>query len=255
MAAIPIFQATLRDVLPISSAAAAAAASSIVVLDKGALLPIENCAAVTLGLGWDPVPSSSRGSSRGRPKNVDLDAGVALLNKDNIYEDFVYFHNQSSPGIHHSGDNRTGEGDGDDEQIKIVFNELSPAVERLVLAISAHEGTFMAVENAYVRLLDTESGKELVKFTLSGRFKETSILCCKLFRDKGSWRLLVLGEPLGGKSIVDFFWTDPYGEPARLRSRFKELSGCYFDDAKFFRAVDERLAAGHEQLRTDKPDV
>ena len=149
-----------------------------------------------------------------------------LLNSDNIYEEFVYFHNQDAPGIRHSGDNRTGEGEGDDEQIHITFNEIPTSVQTMVLAISAHEGDFMSVDNAYVRLVDVASGREIIKFELSGKFQESSLLCCKLFRDAGQWRLFVIGEQLGGRCIVDFFFTDSYGPAAVLRNTFKRLSWC-----------------------------
>ena len=74
---IPLFQASLRDVMSIS----ANASTSVVVLDKGGLVPIENSGSLTLGLGWDPVEGEA---------NVDLDAGVAVLDAENIYIDFVY---------------------------------------------------------------------------------------------------------------------------------------------------------------------
>ena len=76
-----------------------AAKVDVVVLEKGGLLPIEDCASLMLGLGWDPI-----GNGGG---SIDLDAGVVLLDKDNIYTDFVYFHQTDCPGVHHGGDNRT----------------------------------------------------------------------------------------------------------------------------------------------------
>ncbi len=239
---IPIFQSGLRDVMTISSNARV----DVVVLDKGGLMPIENCACLVLGLGWDPLDEDG--------VECDLDAGVVLLNKDNIYEDFVYYHNQDCKGVHHSGDNRTGEGDGDDEQIQIIFNELSPTVETMVLAISAYEGDFMNVHGAYVRLVDLATRREVIRFDLSGQFPETSLLCCKLYRDAGQWKLFVIGETLGGKSIVDYFWTDAYGPPAELRKKFKELSGCHFEDSLFFQTCAERMDAGGTQLRVDKDE-
>jgi tellurium resistance protein TerD len=236
---LPVLQLSLRDVFDIS----ASAAVNVVVLDKGGLVPIEDCGAVMLGLGWDQA-------SGGTP--IDLDAGLVLLNAENIYEEFVYFHNRDAPGVRHSGDNRTGEGDGDDEQIQITFNEVPTSVQSMVLAISAHEGSFMSVDNAYVRLVDVASGREIIKFELSGQFRDSSLLCCKLFRDAGHWRLFVIGEQLGGRCIVDFFFTDSYGPAAELRNKFKTLSGCHFEDARFYEVVAARFEAGSAPVRTDK---
>ena len=73
-----------------------------------------------------------------------------------------------------------------------------------------------------------------------------------MYKDAAGWKLYVIGETLGGKSIVDFFWTDAYGAPADLRNKFKELSGCVFEDGKFFQVCAQRLQAGGKQLSTKK---
>ena len=101
---VPRCQNLLRDVVDVS----ANADCKLVLLDKGGLLPVEGTH-FKLGLGWDPA-------EEGAP--MDLDVGCVLLDKDGIYNNFVYFHQQSAPGVEHSGDNRTGFGDGDDEWLR-----------------------------------------------------------------------------------------------------------------------------------------
>ena len=66
--------------------------------------------------------------------------------------------------------------------------------------------------------------------------RETSLVVCKLSRDSGWWKLFVVGEPIGGRSIVDFFFTDTYGEMAELRARFKRVARLRYSDAQFFAA-------------------
>jgi len=238
----------------------------LVLLDKGGLLPIEG-STYHLGLGWDPAVS-------GAP--MDLDVGVVLLDKDDIYVDFVYFHQQSSSGVQHSGDNRTGHGDGDDEWIKFDLSKLDSTVESLVVVVSAYQGSFMAVRNAFCRLVDEAEGREIARWELSGMFEATSLVVCKVYRDCGWWKLFVIGEPIGGRSIVEFFFTDTYGDMAELRDgsvetcprrasrrgpedslqvraqsfvsnrreQFKRVARIQYSDATFFKVCAERAEYG-----------
>lgn len=231
-ALLPKCQTLVRDVLDVSPTASC---EGVVVLDKGGLLPLET-ASLTLGLGWDPAVSGAA---------VDLDAGVVLLDRDGIYVDFVYFHNQRSAGVTHSGDNRTGIGDGDDESIAFDLGRLPENVTQAVVVVSAYTGSFMKVRNASCRLVDDGAGgREIARWDLSGMFKETSLVVCKLFRDSGWWKLFVVGEPIGGRSIVEFFFTDTYGEMAELRDRFKTVARVQYSDAQFFAACAARASYG-----------
>ena len=234
---VPRCQNLLRDVVDVS----ANADCKLVLLDKGGLLPVEGTH-FKLGLGWDPA-------EEGAP--MDLDVGCVLLDKDGIYNNFVYFHQQSAPGVEHSGDNRTGFGDGDDEWLRFSLNDLDPAVETISIAISAYSGSFMAVKNAFCRLVDEDRGVEVARWELSGMFEETSLVVCKLYRDAGWWKVFVIGEPIGGRSIVDFFFTDTYGPMAELREQFKRVARIAYSDAQFFKVCAEREGYGQLSVKKD----
>merc|ERR1711924_168549 len=105
--------------------------------------------------------------------SANADCKLVLLDKGGIYNNFVYFHQQSAPGVEHSGDNRTGFGDGDDEWLRFSLNDLDPAVETISIAISAYSGSFMAVKNTFCRLVDEDrGGVEVARWELSGMFEE-----------------------------------------------------------------------------------
>ena len=163
-ACVPRCQTLLRDVVDVS----ANPECTLVLLDKGGLLPLES-SSLKLGLGWDPARAGGA---------MDLDAGAVLLDKDGIYVDFVYFHQQHTSGVQHSGDNRTGEGDGDDEWIRFNLGDLDAAVVEIVVVISAYAGNFMQCRNAFCRLVDEEQGDvEIARWQLSGMFEPASCGC------------------------------------------------------------------------------
>lgn len=234
---VPRCQNLLRDVVDVS----ANADCKLVLLDKGGLLPVEGTH-FKLGLGWDPA-------EKGAP--MDLDVGCVLLDKDGIYNNFVYFHQQSAPGVEHSGDNRTGFGDGDDEWLRFSLNDMDPAVETISIVISAYSGSFMAVKNAFCRLVDEDTGVEIARWELSAMFEETSLVVCKLYRDAGWWKVFVIGEPIGGRSIVDFFFTDTYGDMSELREQFKRVARIEYSDAQFFKVCAERQGFGQLSVKKD----
>ena len=83
-------------------------------------------------------------------------------------------------------------------------------------------------------------------------FEQTSLVVCKLYRDAGWWKIFVIGEEIGGRSIVDFFFTDTYGEMAELRDRFKGVARITYSDSHFFKVCAERASYG--QLSTTKDE-
>ena len=231
----------LRDCLP----AMVNADDPVIVLEKTSVMHLSG-GEVMLGLGWDPLPGA---------QVADLDAGCVLLDKDNVYVDFCYFHNLAVPGVQHSGDNRTGEGDGDDETIRFQLGEVPPNVESIVVAISCFAGDLARVQNAHCRVYDFATGSDLCTFSLGGRYAETSLLVCKLYRDAhagGFWKLQVIGTPINGRNIVEFFFQDTHGPMADLRNEFKVKAACPYNDSKFFAAIEAMREAGVEAARTDK---
>lgn len=147
---------------------------------------------VVLGLGWDPAPGTGK---------VDLDASVILI-KGGQVSDIVSFRNLRARGIEHTGDNRTGEGEGDDEQIKVTLSEVD--ADALVAVVLSYEGhTFDQVANAYCRLLDGD--EELLRYSLGAKESTTGVLMAKLVKDdSGVFKMTALGDFQNGRVAEDF---------------------------------------------------
>lgn len=124
---------------------------------------------VTVGLGWDVRKTDGQ--------DFDLDASAFVLGQDEKVKSdghFVFYNNKVSPdgAVTYGGDNRTGEGDGDDETIQINFDKLPADVKKVSIAVTIHEGqdrkqNFGSVSNAFARVVNDADGKELARFDLS----------------------------------------------------------------------------------------
>ena len=88
------------------------------------------------------------------------------------------------------------------------------------------------------------AASEIARWQLSGMFEQTSLVVCKLYRDAGWWKIFVIGDQIGGRSIVDFFFTDTYGDMAELRDEFKSVARIKYSDAHFFKVCAERASYG-----------
>lgn len=152
---------------------------------------------VLVGLGWDT--NKYEGEA-----DFDLDASAFLLdtNGKSKDSDFVFYGNLShvSGSVKHYGDNRTGEGDGDDEMIEIKLNEVPSNIDSIDITATIYNAkerfqNFGMVSNAYVRLLDAETNEELVRYDLSEDFSvETSLVFAKLYRHNGEWKFQAIGS-------------------------------------------------------------
>lgn len=153
--------------------------------------------AVTIGLGWD-VRSTSGG-------DYDLDASAIALgtNKKVLNElFFVFYNNLRSPdgAIEHTGDNRTGEGEGDDESIDIELTALSPEIDSIIFPVSIHDAdalgqSFGQVVNAFIRVVDKSDGRELARFDLSeDASTETAMVFGELYRRDQEWKFRAIGQ-------------------------------------------------------------
>lgn len=143
---------------------------------------------VIMGLGWDPVA---------RGKDVDLDASVVVFEPRGKDIERVYFGNLAAfdHAIQHAGDNLTGEGDGDDEQIRVDLSRLPPQAAVLVFTITSYRGQrFEEVRNAYCRLLDGQSGAELVRFDLSESQRHTGVIMAAIYRTGPTWSMRAVGS-------------------------------------------------------------
>lgn len=152
---------------------------------------------IIVGMGWKTNP---------RPgETFDLDACAFLVDENDKMLDekgFVFFNNNSSncTSVNHQGDNRTGEGDGDDEQIKVDLTKVPENVKKIIFygvifdAIEKNQ-TFGQVSDAYIRLVDERNGTEIAKFDLSEDYSTDRSICLgELYRNNGEWKFNSKGE-------------------------------------------------------------
>ena len=180
-------------------------------LQKGQKISLEKEAggaltSVVMGLGWDVAKKKGLFGFGGGNQSIDLDASCFMFDDNNRPVDLVYFgHLRSNDGsIQHSGDNLTGEGDGDDEQIAVNLARVPAQVKSLVFTVNNFTGQdFSQVENAYCRLVDGQSGKEIARYDLSAQGKHTAQVMAKLYRHNGEWKMHAIGENGQGRTAEE----------------------------------------------------
>lgn len=162
------------------------------------------------GLGWDPLKKKSLlGSLFGHSSNntIDLDASCVLLDRAGFKIDTVWFRKLKSTcgSVVHTGDNLTGEGDGDDEVINVYLDKLPEKVEYLVFTVNSFSGqTFNEVDNAFCRVVD-QTNTELARYTLSEHGPHSGIIIASLRRHKGEWEFTAHGQASRGRTIEDMY--------------------------------------------------
>lgn len=156
---------------------------------------------VHLGLGWDAAKGMF-----GRSKDIDLDASCMVFDSAGNLVDQVWFRQLTSKdgAIRHTGDNRTGRGDGDDESIIVDLEQLNSAATTLVFVVNSFTGQdFSKIENASVRLVDLDSNSEFAKYNLSGSGRHTAQIMAKVSRKSGSWTMTAIGQAASGRTFQD----------------------------------------------------
>jgi tellurium resistance protein TerZ len=170
-------------------------------LQKGQKISLEKEAGgalsrVTMGLGWDV----------GKGEAVDLDASVVLFDESNRPVDVVWFRQLKSRdgSITHTGDNRTGAGDGDDEQIVVDLSTVPPSVKALVFTVNSFTGqNFSTVANAFCRIINAGNQQEIARYDLSVTGSHTAQIMAKLYRHNGEWKMHAIGENGSGRTFDD----------------------------------------------------
>ena len=161
-----------------------------------------NAPKFTIGLGWD-TNNSSTGSG------FDLDASVFILGDNRkIVSDahFVFYNNLKSPdeAVIHTGDNLTGDGDGDDEQVKIDLTKINPAVKEICIVVTIHDAVnrqqnFGQVRNSFIRIVDDSNNTEMVKYELEEDFSiETAVEFGRIYNKDGQWKFEAMGVGMKG---------------------------------------------------------
>ncbi|GHU06378.1 tellurium resistance protein TerZ [Alphaproteobacteria bacterium] len=165
---------------------------------------------VFMGLGWDVAKKKGGGFLKGLlgggGGEIDLDASCLAFSESGDLLDAIWFRQlQGLNGvIRHSGDNRTGEGEGDDETIHVDLSRLPANVKALVFTVNSFLGqTFEQVANAYCRVVDETNGKELARFDLSESGPHTGMVMAKIYRHNDEWKLHAIGEKTNGKTFND----------------------------------------------------
>lgn len=157
---------------------------------------------VIMGLGWDAV--KKKGIFGSTSESIDLDASCVLFGQDNKVIDTVWFRQLKSHdgSIVHTGDNRTGDGDGDDEQIIVDLPKVPVNVKALVFTVNSFTGqSFNSVQNAYCRIVNASNLNEIARYTLSEQGSHTAQIMTKVYRHNNEWKMHAIGEASNGQTI------------------------------------------------------
>lgn len=160
---------------------------------------------VIVGLGWDPAEQKSGFFGMKKAANVDCDASALLLDANGKLSgerNLVCFYNkQSGDGsVIHSGDNITGQGEGDDEQIHVQLDSVPANIHRILCVVNIYEcesrkQDFGMIKSAFIRIVNPANNQELVRFNLTENYSgKTALVVGELYRHNGEWKFNAIGE-------------------------------------------------------------
>jgi tellurium resistance protein TerD len=156
---------------------------------------------VLIGLGWDERQTDGN--------EFDLDASAFMLSTSGKVSgdaDFIFYGQMKSAcsSVEHTGDNRTGEGDGDDEALKVDLSKIPDAVQTVAITVTIHDfearsQSFGQVSNAFIRVVNDKTGKEVVRYDLTEDYStETAMVFGELYRNNGEWKFRAVGQGYSG---------------------------------------------------------
>lgn len=192
-------------------------------LSKGQRISLEKSASpglsrIVMGLGWDArsiretrqvggfLGFGSRTETTEIKQSIDLDASCVMFDRSGQNTDTVWFRQLQSKcgGLKHTGDNRTGDGDGDDEQILVDLSRVSSQVQHLVFVVNSFSGeSFAEIENAVCRLVDSSNNMEIARYELGGGGNHTAQIMARVSRDGSGWSMTAVGVPCNGRTFAD----------------------------------------------------
>ncbi|MCK1898199.1 TerD family protein [Clostridioides difficile] len=157
---------------------------------------------IKLGLGWDKNSFDSG-------YDYDLDVSVFMVGESQRVEkdeDFIFYNNLKHPSgaVEHLGDNRTGEGDGDDEEILVNLETMPKHIQKIAVTVTIYEAAerrqnFGQVSNSYIRVLNSENDEEILRYDLGEEFSiETAITVCEIYKYNGEWKFSAVGAGFEG---------------------------------------------------------
>ena len=170
---------------------------------------------IRIGLGWDPVEQKKGGLFGsifgGSAPDIDCDASVIVCKGGRLSgkKDVVYFGNlkHSSGAIVHTGDNLTGEGDGDDEQILVDLTAVPQDYDKLVFVVNIYDcesrkQDFGMIANAFIRICDERTGEEFCRYNLSESYAGmTAMIFGEIYRHNGEWKFNAIGQGTKDKGL------------------------------------------------------
>ncbi|MDP4127855.1 MAG: TerD family protein [Bacillota bacterium] len=177
-------------------------------------------AKILVGLGWDEVSKPKSGGflgglfGGGTPAAIDCDASAILLDtngKLSSKDRLVYYGNLQSgdQSVKHSGDNLTGAGDGDDEQINVDLSRVPSAVQKIVFVVNIYDCAkrkqdFGLIANAFIRVANANNGQELCRFNLTENYAgRTSLVVAEVYRHNNEWKFAAIGEGTNDASLSE----------------------------------------------------
>ncbi|WP_462411945.1 TerD family protein [Neobacillus sp. Marseille-QA0830] len=175
---------------------------------------------IMVGLGWDPIQSGGGGGlfgslfGGGGSANIDCDASVIMLGENDKLrnnKDVIYFGNlRSNDGsVQHSGDNLTGDGDGDDEQIMIDLSRVPSYIQKLVFVVNIYDCVkrkqhFGMIRNAFIRVVNPQTGQELIHYNLSDNYSGlTCLVTGEIYRHANDWKFAAIGSGTNAASLSE----------------------------------------------------
>lgn len=156
---------------------------------------------IVVGLGWDPRVTDGQA--------FDLDGSVFLLNTSGRVRndgDFIFYNNKlgADGSVEHTGDNKTGQGDGDDETVNIDLSKVPADIDKIVVAVTIHEAdtraqNFGQVAKAYIRVLNKDGGAEIARYDLSeDASTDTAMIFGEVYRHGTDWKFRAVGQGYAG---------------------------------------------------------
>jgi stress response protein SCP2 len=174
---------------------------------------------IMVGLGWDEAAKSKSGGFLssllgGKPAEIDCDASAIMLDEHNKLtkkDRIIYFGNLQSAdkSVKHSGDNLTGGGEGDDEQIHVELSQVPSGVQKIVFVVNIYDCVkrkqdFGHIANAFIRVVNSVSGQEFCKYNLTDNYAgKTSLIVAEVYRHDNEWKFAAIGEATNDTSLSE----------------------------------------------------
>ena len=170
---------------------------------------------VIVGLGWDEAKPAKRGlfGLGGRTQAIDCDASalVCVNGKIQNTKDVVFYNNLTHPSgaVKHMGDNLTGAGEGDDEQIVVDLSRVPAEYDRIVLVVNIYQAVqrrqhFGMIQNAFIRIVDARNNQELCRYNLSENYDNmTAMIFGEVYRNNGEWKFNAIGQATTDPGLVE----------------------------------------------------